>query len=418
MARKLNFKDLVLKVSNRPFKPLQDAMIRGGLIPASYADIKNGTTTWKQYLKVDTMTTSLTILLLRHCIILATADKAYHRILGYMFSSMGSQGKVLVFTTSLYALAAVLAKIVTRRHVKNNTLDHLFDMIPLVDGGQDADIARQMNLTLPSLKAFKVRVKITDMAVRFSALNFPIAFGTVFGIGLYIAISHETEIPYIVNHVFWYVAWVYLVRVMVHNSVVCFFCWYLATQLIKFRLRQINEVLVAIRDDESTVEVLGAILNEQNQVIRKVHRYNIPIKTYIFILIFLCSPLLGSSLLVTVYLEMEMKLMKVGLFLMTMSTVALLWFISSKTADIYVEARKSAPILYSILAKKTIRLDIKMRTKIAVALKSVISKESPVAFSCGNLYPWLPISFYDFLLSIGTFFFLAADLASPMFRSG
>ncbi|KAI1294226.1 hypothetical protein HDE_06090 [Halotydeus destructor] len=395
MARKLNFKDLVLKVSNRPFKPLQDAMIRGGLIPASYVDIKNRTMTSKQYLKVDIMTMSLTILMLRHCIILATVDKACHRILGYLFSSMGSQGKVLIFTTSLYALAAILVKIVTRQHAKDNTLDHLFDMIPLVDGGQDADIARQMNLTLPSLKAFKVRVKVIDMAVRFSALNFPIAFGTVFGIGLFIAISHETEIPYIANHVFWYVAWVYLVRVMVHNSVVCFFCWYLATQLIKFRLGQINEALSAIRDDKSAVDVLGAVLDEQKQVIRKVHRYNIPIKTYIFILIFLCSPLLGSSLLVTVYLELEMKLMKVGLVLMTASTVVLLWFISSKTADIYVEAKKSEPILYAILATKASQLNIKMTIKMAAALESVTSKQSPVAFSCGNLFPWLPMSFYD-----------------------
>ncbi|KAI1298123.1 hypothetical protein HDE_04265 [Halotydeus destructor] len=401
-------------------------MLRGHLIPASYVHIRSGSITSKQYRKMDLVTLVLTVLLLRYYVILLTTDEQYHRLLGYLFAKMAVQGRVLIFTLTFFLLVTIGAKIVTRRHVKNKTLDHLFDMIPLTEGGQDINISRQMKLTLSNLQALKVRVKMTNIAVSLAAVYFPLAIAIMFGIGFYTSISHEAYALYMVNYGFWYMAWVYLTYIMTYNVVVCFFCWYLGTQLIKFRFRQVNQTLIAIRDEKLDIALLDTLLTEQKHIIAKVHRYNLAIEAYIFLLIYICSPLLGSVIFLTVYVEFKMKLIKVGLIMITGLAVASLWFISSRTADVNVEvsilrlifpkrrdllvrsclhctnyrisskqAKKSAPILYSIMASKQSKLSLELMMKMAAVLESVTSKSSPVAFSCGDLYPWIPMSFYD-----------------------
>ncbi|KAI1298126.1 hypothetical protein HDE_04266 [Halotydeus destructor] len=256
-----------------------------------------------------------------------------------------------------------------------------------------------MDLTLSNLKALKTRVKMAHFVLSAAALNFPLAIGIVFGIGLYSSIAHEASTLYMANYVFWLIAWVYLTYIMTYNGVVCFMCWYLGTQLIKFRLRQVNQRLKTIRDDESDIDILETVLMEQDQIIRKLRRYNIPFKAYLFLLIFICSPLLGSVIFLTIYVEFKLMLVKLGLYMITGLTVVILWFTSFKTSDAHVEAKKSAPILYSVLAKRRPKLSRTLMVRMAAAIEAVASKRVPVAFYCGNLYPWTPMSCYENLMS-------------------
>ncbi|KAI1294228.1 hypothetical protein HDE_06092 [Halotydeus destructor] len=312
-------------------------MIRGYLTPASYADIRDGKTTWKQYSKMDLVTLALLVLLSRYYVIIVISDERQHRLLGYLFAAIGMQGKVLIFTITFFILFAIGFKVFVRRQAMDKTLDHLFDMIPLVQGGDDRVVARKMGLTLPNLQALKFRVKLANMAVAVSSVNFPLAMAILLGIGLYISVSHEHCTIYTINYVFWFAIWIYLTYLMALAAVSSMFCWYAGMQLIKLRFRQINRALSAIRDDELDLNQLDAILSEQNKVTSKVHRYNIALKTYIFLLIFICSPLLGTVLYVTIYVEFKIQLIKAGLIMIAGVSVANLWFLSSTTADVNIE---------------------------------------------------------------------------------
>ncbi|KAI1298166.1 hypothetical protein HDE_04271 [Halotydeus destructor] len=324
-------------VPDRPFKPLEDTLIRGYLIPASICDIRNGSTTFKQHFKVDLMTVAVILLLVRYYAILLVTDKKYHKLLGYLFSRLGIQGKYLIGTLTFFVLMSIGFKVVTRRQIKDKTLEHLFDMIPLITGGDDKMVSRKVGLMPINLTAFKFRVKIANIAMSAAAVYFPLSMTLVNMMALFISLSHEHDVIFMVNYSFWAIAIVYLVYVMTCVSSGSYICWYIGTQFVILRLRQVNDYFMAIRDNKLETSQLDAILDEQKRVIAKVHRYDIVFKSYIFILVFICSPLLGTVLFVTIYAEFELQLIRTGIIMITNLSVLIIWFTSSKTADVNVE---------------------------------------------------------------------------------
>ncbi|KAI1298165.1 hypothetical protein HDE_04270 [Halotydeus destructor] len=405
-----SYKRSLLKVSDRPYEGLEGVLLRGYIIPTSLAEVRSRSMTWKQYLKVDLMTVVLLIATARDYGIVFTTDEQHQRLLGNVLSSFGIQGKCFIFTLTFYYLMSIGLKVIPR-HLGN--IEHMLDMIPLVQGGDDRLLARKMRLTISHLAALKVRIKMANMAVTVACFNFPLAMAFAFGMGLFITLPHEPQVGFMVNYIFWVIANIYLVYVMSCAAPGTYFCWYIGAQWVKLRLRQVNDSLKAILADELDLDQLDAILAEQRRIVSKIHRYNMLFKNYIMLVVFICSPMFGLVLFVTFFVEFELQLIKIGIIIITCTSVCIIWFTSFKTADVHVEvrlsslngdfllniypeqAKMSAPLFHSILAKKRDGLTFKLITKMAASLEMVVCDETPIAFSCGSLFPWLPMTFYD-----------------------
>ncbi|KAI1298124.1 hypothetical protein HDE_04264 [Halotydeus destructor] len=340
MTKRSWIKDVVLRTSDRPFKTLENILRNGFLIPTSLADVQQGSTTFRQYLKIDLMTLFVLVFLFRYYSILIITDPQYHRLLGYLFSSIGVQGKFLVVTLTFYALMSACFKFVIRQHCKNKTLHHLFDLIPLTQRGDDGVIARQLKLTPFNLTALKLRIKIASLLMTFATIYFPICMTFVPGIGLYVNLQHEKQVVAIVNYSCWCVGTIYFAYLQTCCISGPCFSWYIGTQLVKFRLRQVNDSLVAIRDHTLPFTSLDAILDEQMQVIHKVHRYNITFKLYLILLIFICTPLLGTILFLSFCVDFKLRVIKDGMTMVAFLSIIVFWFVSARTADVNVEVGK------------------------------------------------------------------------------